>query len=141
MHILRLAREPLADRQIKCDYDVSWRATRGQVLYMKTFPPNDHRGALISEDHVDELPLSPLIMDWSWDSHLWNRINAECGTDIDEYEEVWLEATNLRVAARVIRGDLVGTPDVPAEYVTFLSEAPDMLESCAKRHERVMFSL
>ena len=100
-----------------------------------------HTGTLESEDDGDEMFLSALIMDWSWESDLWDRINAECGTDLDEYEGVWIESTNLLIAARIIREDLVADVGLPAEYVTFLLEAPDMLERCAHRHVRVMFSL
>ena len=103
--------------------------------------PNLHKGKLISEDRVDEVLLSPLVMDWSFDSELWDRINAECDTGLDEYEGVWLDSTNLLIAARIIREDLVEDAGFPAEYVTFLIEAPDMLERCANRRVRVMFSL
>jgi hypothetical protein len=100
-----------------------------------------HTGTLESEDNCDEIFLSPLIMEWSWESDLWNRINAECHTDLDEYEGVWLDSTNLLIAARIIREDLDENAGIPTEYVKFLLEAPDMLERCATRHVRVMFSL
>lgn len=103
--------------------------------------PNLHGGEIISEDRADVVDLSPLVMDWSFASELWYRINAKCGTELDEYEGDWLESTILPDIARIIRGELVEHADLPAEYVTFLTDAPDMLERCASRQVRVMISL
>jgi hypothetical protein len=103
--------------------------------------PNLNTGFLISEDRVDEVLLSSLVMDWSFKRELWTSINTECDSNIDEYEDIWLDAAELHTAARIIRGDLIEDADLPAEYRTFLLEAPEMLERCASRGTRVQFCL
>ena len=102
---------------------------------------SEHEGSLESEDDLDEVRLTAPVMDRTFQRGLWDQINAECGTNIDEYEGVWLEDSNLIKAANLIRQNLNEDSDAPSAYVECLTEAALMLESCACRHVRVMFSL
>lgn len=100
-----------------------------------------HEGSLESDDDLDEVRLTAPVMDRTFQRGLWDQINAECGTNIDEYEGVWLEDSNLIKAANLISQNLNKDSDAPSDYVECLAEAARMLEKCARRNVSVMFSL
>jgi hypothetical protein len=79
-------------------------------------------------------------MDWTFKIKLWDRINDECATYIDEYEGVWLDPPALTKAAQLIRQSLTEDPDLPSKFKDFVSNATDVLDTCADRGVRVMFS-
>jgi ABC-type Zn uptake system ZnuABC Zn-binding protein ZnuA len=101
----------------------------------------DRDGILESEDDLNEVRLPSSIMLRTFQIGLWDRINKECGTYIDEYEGVWLDPVNLVKAANVIRQSLSEEHSRFSRYETILGNAAEMLEKCASRGVRVMFSL
>ena len=50
-----------------------------------------HDGFLESEDDLEEVRLPSSVVGRAFKRRLWDRINLECGTYIDEYEGVWIE--------------------------------------------------
>jgi hypothetical protein len=108
----------------------------------KTFGKLPERaGFLIPEDRDGEVKLPSSVMDRTFQRGLWSQINSECGTDIDEYEGVWLESSDLTKAADLIRLNLKEDEDAPDFYVECLRAAAEMLDQNAARGVRVMFSL
>jgi len=98
-------------------------------------------GFLESEDNSDVVKLPSTVVIRAFQRGLWHEINAECGTNIDAYEGVWLESSNLVKAAKLIRQSLIGDRNAPVDYRESLIGAAGMLETCAGRHVRVMVSL
>jgi hypothetical protein len=97
-------------------------------------------GLLKSEDGSDVVRLPSTVLTRTFQKGLWDEINSVCGTNIDAYELVWLETANLAKAANLIRQSLGQDKDAPSDYVECLVGAAEMLEVCAGRHLRVMFS-
>jgi hypothetical protein len=102
-------------------------------------PPRD--GFLESEDDVLEVRIPSEVMDWSWKIELWDRINAACDTDIDDHEGVWLDSFALKIAAQIIHQTLSDESELSEKIVSSMTEASEMLDVCADRGVRVMFSL
>jgi hypothetical protein len=102
-------------------------------------PPRD--GFLESEDYAYEVRIPSEVVDWTFKNKLWDRINAACATGIDEYEGVWLDPTALIKAAEIIRQTLTDERDLSKGIIDSMSEAMGVLDACANRGVRVMFSL
>lgn len=100
-----------------------------------------HDGSLESEDDLDTLRLPFSILSRTFQMGLWQDINAQCGTMLDEYEGFWIESATSRVAANLIRQSLDQDRGAPEDYVNCLNEAAKLLENCAIRGVRVMISL
>jgi hypothetical protein len=99
-----------------------------------------HDGYLEAEDHIDEVCIPSETLTWMFKNNLWDRVNAECGTYIDEYEGVWLDPPDSLKAAQMIRQTLTDEREIPERFANVLTEAADMIENSAARGVRVMFS-
>lgn len=104
-------------------------------------PPRPRAGFLISQDRIERLRLPSFVVDRTFERGLWKQMNEEFGTDIDEYEGVSLEPSDLMKASEIIRRNLNEDIEAPNDYGDFLLQAADMLERSAVRHVAVMFSL
>jgi hypothetical protein len=125
----------------KIDTDVAAGSARGfevRVTVTEGKAPK-HDGFLESEDDLDVVKIPSAVLNRTFQTGLWDQVNVECGTDIDDYEGVWLDSSNLVKAASVIRRHL-NAESAPHDYVECLLRAAEMLEKCANRHVRVMFS-
>jgi len=99
-----------------------------------------HDGYLESEDDLDVLKLPSAVLARTFQTGLWDQVNDECGTDIDDYEGVWLDPSNLVKTVSLIRLHLDAEKAAPHDYVECLVRASELLEKCARRQVRVMFS-
>lgn len=100
----------------------------------------EYDGFLESEDGLDVVKLPSVVLLRTFRARLWDQVNTECGTDIDDYEGVWLDPADLMTAATLIRRHLEVESAAPPEYVECLLRAAEMLDKCALRQVRVMFS-
>jgi hypothetical protein len=104
-------------------------------------PPRPRPGFLIPRNGGEKFRLPSFVVDRTFERGIWRQINFECGSDIDEYEGITLEPSDLVKAAKIIRQDVGEDKDAPDDYVTLMIGAAEVLENSARRDEAVMFSL
>jgi hypothetical protein len=110
-------------------------------VHMAIGPRRPRKGYLIPKNDQESFVLPSDVVDWTFNNDLWDRINAACESDIDDYEGVSLDPPALVKAAGIIRETLIDEKEISRRIAAYLYVMAEELDDWAGRGVTVMFSL